>query len=78
MSQAEKQSGGQSRSSNLANGFEAVLGAIYLDRGLTKARQFLLNLLKNNDVNFDEIEQVDYKSRLQELLQKHKSIDESP
>jgi ribonuclease III len=71
-SSAEKQSGGQKRSSNLANGFEAVLGAIYLDRGLVKARAFLLDLLQKTDVDFDEIEHVDFKSRLQELLQKHK------
>jgi len=72
LSQAERESGGSKRSSNLANGFEAILGAIYLDRGLTQARRFLLDLLKKHNVNFEEIEKIDYKSRLQELLQKHK------
>ncbi|RAP37786.1 ribonuclease III [Candidatus Marinamargulisbacteria bacterium SCGC AAA071-K20] len=72
LSKAEKDSGGQARPSNLANGFEAVLGAIYLDRGLATAKRFLLDLLKKNNINFDEIDQVDFKSRLQELLQKQK------
>ncbi|HPH02735.1 MAG TPA: ribonuclease III [Spirochaetota bacterium] len=40
-------SGGSRRSSNLANAFEAILGAIYLDSGMTEARQFALRHLES-------------------------------
>lgn len=70
MSQAELRSGGKTRSSNLANGFEALLGAIYLDSGLKPAQTFLLEILEKHNINYNQIENVDYKSRLQELLQK--------
>jgi ribonuclease-3 len=38
----EEVSGGAQRSSNLANAFEAILGAIYLDSGMQAAREFVL------------------------------------
>jgi len=69
----ERRSGGKDRKSNLANSFEAVVGAIYLDEGLGKARDVLLQLLT------PEIEKTskkgyisDYKSALQEFVQKKK------
>lgn len=69
----EKRTGGKSRKSNLANVFEALVGAIFLDAGLGKARDFVMELLA------PEIEKVsragftlDYKSTLQETVQKKK------
>jgi ribonuclease-3 len=69
----EIKTGGRLRKSNLANAFEAVVGAIYLDAGIGRARDFLLDNLKT------EIEKVsqkgyirDYKSALQELVQQKK------
>ena len=69
----EKRSGGQRRKSNLANTFEALIGALYLDAGLGKARDLIIDRLR------EEIETVsragyirDYKSALQEYAQKHK------
>lgn len=41
----EQVSGGAQRTSNLANAFEAVLGAIYLDSGIDTAREFALRHL---------------------------------
>ncbi|MCU0641010.1 MAG: ribonuclease III [Candidatus Margulisbacteria bacterium] len=73
LSENEMKSGGQKRKSNIANAFEALLGAVFLDAGLGKARDLVLDALR------DEIEKVsragyisDYKSALQEYAQKHK------
>lgn len=73
LSPNERKSGGTRRKSNLANTFEAIIGAVYLDAGLGKARDMLIELLR------DEVEKVsqvgfirDYKSALQEFAQKHK------
>jgi ribonuclease III len=72
LSPNEKRSGGQKRKSNLANVFEALVAAIYLDAGLGKARDIIIEALR------EEIETVsrsgyisDYKSALQEYAQKH-------
>jgi ribonuclease-3 len=69
----ERRTGGVDRKSNLANAFEALTGGIYLDAGLGKARDTLLNAL------IPEIEKIsntdymkDYKSALQEYVQKKK------
>ncbi|MEK9657953.1 MAG: ribonuclease III [bacterium] len=70
-SYGEKKNGGDVRSSNLANAFEAVLGAIYLDQGFDTCSQFFLCLFEQ----FKDVlaEAVDYKSKLQEFLQKKQS-----
>lgn len=41
----EASSGGLERESNLANAFEAVVGAIFLDQGYEVARQFVLDAM---------------------------------
>jgi len=41
----EQVSGGAQRVSNLANAFEALLGAIYLDAGMERSRDFVLEQL---------------------------------
>lgn len=73
LSANEKKGGGSRRRSNLANAFEAVVGAVYLDAGLSKVRDLIIEFLR------EEIEIVsstgyirDYKSALQELAQKTK------
>lgn len=73
LSANEAKSGGQKRKSNLANVFEAIVGAVYLDAGIGKARDVIIEILR------EEIEEVsragyirDYKSALQEYAQKHK------
>jgi ribonuclease-3 len=69
----EKKSGGHKRKSNVANALEALIGAVYLDSGLGKARDMIVDQLR------DEVEVVsragyikDYKSALQEYTQKNK------
>jgi ribonuclease-3 len=73
LSENEKRTGGAVRKSNLANSLEALIGAIYLDAGLGRSRDFLLEILRG------EIEKVsaedyikDFKSVLQEYSQKRK------
>lgn len=62
---------GTQRPSILADVFEAVVGAIYLDQGLDRARWFILESLQDalERVARGEIAADDYKSRLQEVAQ---------
>jgi ribonuclease-3 len=75
LSDAERESGGASRSSILADGFEAVVGALYLDGGLSPASHFIRdNLLGDSDRIFGNRSNVNYKSLLQEHVQeRHKT-----
>lgn len=70
MSKGEEATGGRSRPYILANAFEAVIGAIYLDKGLEAAEKFISQYLL---VNIDNIVanrlDVDPKSKLQEIAQ---------
>lgn len=65
----EEQSGGRNRDAIIADAFEALLGAIYLDLGFVKAKEFFDKVVVPNISFFDVI---DYKTRLQELLQAEK------
>lgn len=73
LSKNEKASGGSKRKSNMANAFEALVGAIFLDAGLGKSRDFLVQHLTPD---MDRVSQVgyivDFKSALQEFAQKRK------
>ncbi|MDR1759226.1 MAG: ribonuclease III [Fibrobacter sp.] len=66
----EVRNGGRNRESLLADTFEAVLGALYLDAGLEECRTFLS---KNHFPHIDEIltkkEFVNHKSALLEYMQ---------
>jgi ribonuclease-3 len=70
MSRGEKSSGGEKNPSLLANSFEAVIGAIFFDQGLTKTEVFIKKQLKpflEKIVAKGEFK--DSKSLLQEKLQ---------
>ncbi len=70
MSKGEESTGGRVRQYILANTFEAVIGAIYLDHGLSSCRQFLEKyLLTEIDSIVEQRLDIDPKSRLQELAQ---------
>ena len=72
LGKGEKASGGQERSSNLADALEAVIAAVYLDAGLERVRKFVLDLYREHLEALDRAETgTDYKSRLQEAMQKH-------
>jgi ribonuclease III len=70
MGRGEESSGGRERTSTLADAFEALIGAIYLDGGLDAARSFILAQMRG-DLEQLAITPVDInpKGHLQELLQ---------
>jgi ribonuclease-3 len=63
---------GRHKDSLLANAFEAMLGAVYLDRGFEKARTVILSLLEGSLAltSVGDNQGFDPKSRLQELTQR--------
>ena len=70
LSDAERESGGSFRASILADGFEAVIGAFYLDGGLHRAGKFIdTHLLEDVDRILGNRSHVNYKSVLQEIIQ---------
>lgn len=74
MGRGEERSGGRERPSILADSFESLLGAVYLDQGLEVARQFALVYLSPliKDIMEGKLDR-DFKTELQELLQKKSS-----
>src|SRR5205085_10187912 len=70
LGRGEDASGGRSRASTLADAFEALIGAIYLDGGLDETRKFILQQAKENLEQL-ALEPVDInpKGDLQEVLQ---------
>ncbi len=66
----EKMSGGDSRPSILADAFEAMLAAIYLDGGFDTAEQFVLRFVKNAEPQAEQNTR-DYKTLLQEVIQRN-------
>jgi ribonuclease-3 len=71
LSDNERQSGGGSRVSIIADAFEAVIGAIYLDSGLGTARKFVeRHLLSEIDELLEVDEYKNYKSMIQEHAQR--------
>jgi len=71
LSPSEDATGGRNRPSTLADIFEALIGAIYLESGLEPARWFVLEQLNDflSDIAGGDVNPNDYKSRLQELAQ---------
>ncbi|EKD64813.1 MAG: hypothetical protein ACD_50C00299G0001 [uncultured bacterium] len=75
LSRGESKSRGRARQLILANCFEAVIGAIYLDKGYKEANKFITeNILKLLPEIIEKKLYVDSKSRLQELAQRRESI----
>jgi ribonuclease-3 len=70
MSEAEERSGGRARLSIISDTFEAVIGAIYLDGGLERARVFIeAVVLKEIDTILQEEQHRNFKSLLLEYSQ---------
>ena len=70
LGKGEEATGGRERISILADAFEAVIAAIYLDGSIEDARNFILNNMKYiiSDARRGKIFR-DYKTHLQEVLQ---------
>ncbi|MBN9500315.1 MAG: ribonuclease III [Armatimonadetes bacterium 55-13] len=71
LSGSEEATGGKTRPSILADVFEAVIGAIYLESGLEVARWFILEQLHEFIVQISggNVSPNDFKSKLQEVAQ---------
>jgi ribonuclease III len=71
LSENERSSGGGERASILADAFEAVICAIYLDAGLGEARRFIWRYLLSSIDELLEVEEYkNYKSIVQEYAQR--------
>jgi ribonuclease-3 len=74
ISRGEEISGGRDRQSALADTFEALLGAIFLDGGFEAARQFILGQFSTSVTELSVVPTLDNpKGELQELLQSFSS-----
>ena len=73
LGQGEEANGGKTRPSNLANAMEALIGVLYLEQGLARARRFIFRQLKPR---LDKIKAgkrtPNYKALVQELVQGQK------
>jgi ribonuclease-3 len=70
MGRGEEMNGGRERESNLADAFEAVIGAIYLDQGFSVTAQWLGQLLREDCLlQATQRDDGNPKGQLQELLQ---------
>lgn len=70
LGKGEERAGGRARPSILSDALEAIIGALYLDRGLETARHFILGEF-GEEINFLVKKKYlqDYKGRLQEIVQ---------
>ena len=71
LGRGEEKTGGRRKQALLADGYEALLAAIYLDGGVEHARAFIVREFGGliDDVRRGGVSKQDYKSTLQELLQ---------
>ncbi|WZL74812.1 ribonuclease III [Clostridiaceae bacterium 35-E11] len=70
LGKGEETTGGRERVSILADTFESIIGAIYLDGGLEKAKKFILKRLQETIEGAIEGRVFqDYKTHLQEIIQ---------
>lgn len=75
LSHGEEASGGRNNPSLLADAFEALLGALFLDGGIERVRTLLVTYLfpKAQEV-VEQKSYVDYKSLLQEIIQQESRL----
>lgn len=73
---SEKKSHGNEKPAILADSVEAVIAAIYMDSGLKEAEKFIINNLKDSiEIESKNAGEKDYKTVLQEELQKNGSVE---
>lgn len=71
LGKGEEKGGGRERDSILADAFEAVLAAIYLDGGMEPARKHALSFVLKELNHVDDEVFKDYKTTLQEIIQRN-------
>ena len=71
LGRGEIRSGGANRPSILADAFEAVIAAIYLDGGYSAAEAFVLPYIKEELSHCKQPQFKDYKTTLQEIVQQN-------
>ena len=67
----EELTGGRTRPSIIADAFEALIAAIYLDSGIESARKFVLPFVTGMLEHEDSLSFKDYKTILQEIIQQN-------
>lgn len=71
LGKGEENTGGRERPSILADAFEAVIAAVYLDGGIEAARKHILNFIPSDLVHGAKMAFGDFKTVLQEVVQKN-------
>ena len=71
LGKGEEHTGGRERASILADAFEAVIAAIYLDGGLEAAEKHILSFIPKDIDDRKTINFNDYKTILQEIIQQN-------
>ncbi len=71
LGKGERHSGGAERPSILADAFEAIVAAVYLDGGLEPARELVLRFVIPEVNNQRRRQFKDYKTTLQEIIQQN-------
>lgn len=71
LGKGEEKGGGRERASILADAFEAVLAAIYLDGGFESAKKHVMRFVKAELKHTDDEVFKDYKTALQEIIQRN-------
>jgi len=76
MSKGEEITGGRNRVSILADCVEAIIAAIYLDKGIEYSKLFILNNFKATIEKAVSNEMIlDYKTKLQEIFQQNGEVN---
>lgn len=71
LGKGEQKAGGSERPSILADAFEAVLAAIYLDGGIEPAKRHVLRFIEEKLSSMQTVAFKDYKTLLQEVIQQN-------
>lgn len=69
LGKGEEQTGGRTRPAILSDAFESFLGAIYLEGDIEEVKKLLKVVVFPHVLAINEVQFVDYKSRLQEYIQ---------
>ncbi len=71
LNRGEEKTGGRNKSALQVDAYEALIAAIYLDRGVEAAREFVRRefVIALDDIDPENLANTDYKTALQEKLQ---------